>query len=125
MVRYINNINICVRSEIIPFVGIDLLSTQMTWILLIQVRQQAKSKMDELSIHTIAYLHIHVHNHGIPKVPIQDFGLIYYIALQYLPGDPPSSFKDHRKAKSLYLSRYGEIWVSLLLQCQNSIASPT
>ena len=70
MVRYINNINICVRSEIIPFVGIDLLSTQMTWILLIQVRQQAKSKMDELSIHTIADLQLRVHHHGIPKVPI-------------------------------------------------------
>ena len=44
-------------------------------------------------------------------MPIRDFDRIYDIALQDLPGNPPSSFKEHRKAKNLYLSRYGEIWV--------------
>ena len=34
--------------------------------------------------------------------------------LQALLGDPPSSFKEHRKAKNPYLSRYGEIWVDKL-----------
>ena len=33
------------------------------------------------------------------------------MALQALPGNPPSSFKDHRKAKNPYHSRYGEGWV--------------
>ena len=34
------------------------------------VGHQAKTKIYELSIHTIADLQIHVHHHGIPKVPI-------------------------------------------------------
>ena len=34
--------------------------------------------------------------------------------LQALPGNPPSPFKDHRKAKNLYHSRYGEGWVEKL-----------
>ena len=34
------------------------------------VGQQTKAKMNELSIHTIADLQLHVHHHGIPKVPI-------------------------------------------------------
>ena len=36
---------------------------------------------------------------------------IYDITLQALLCNLPPSFKDHRKAKNLYLSRYGEIWV--------------
>ena len=36
------------------------------------------------------------------------------MALQALPGNPPSSFKDHRKAKNPYHSRYGERWVEKL-----------
>ena len=36
------------------------------------------------------------------------------MALQALPGNPPSSFKDHRKAKNPYDSRYGEGWVEKL-----------
>ena len=70
--------------------------------------------MNELSIQTIADIQIHVHHHGIPKVPIQGFGRIYYIALQDLPGNPPSSFKDHRKSKNQYLTSYGNIWVDKL-----------
>ena len=70
--------------------------------------------MNELSIHTIADLRLHVHHHGIPKVPIRGFGLIYDIALQALPGNPPIYFKDHRKAKNTYLSSYGERWVEKL-----------
>ena len=34
--------------------------------------------------------------------------------LQAIPGNPPSSFKDHRKAKNTYLSIYGERWVGKL-----------
>ena len=36
------------------------------------------------------------------------------MALQALPGNPPSSFKDHRKAKNPYHLRYGEGWVEKL-----------
>ena len=32
--------------------------------------QQAKSKMNELRIHAIYDLKLHVHHHGIPKKPI-------------------------------------------------------
>ena len=75
------------------------------------VGHQVKAKMNELSIHTIAYIQLHVHNRGIPNVHIQGFGHIYDIAFQALPGNPPPSFKGHRKAKNPYLSRYGERWV--------------
>ena len=34
--------------------------------------------------------------------------------LQDFPGNPPSSFKDHRKAKNPYHLRYGEGWVEKL-----------
>ena len=73
-----------------------------------------KAKMNELRIHTIADIQFHVHHRGIPKVPIRGFDRIYDISLQARPGNPPSSFKDHRKAKNLYLSRYGERWVDKL-----------
>ena len=68
--------------------------------------------MTELRIHTIADLMLHVRHNG--KVHIQDFDRIYAMALQALPGKPPSSFKDHMKAKNSYHSRYGEIWVEKL-----------
>ena len=68
-----------------------------------EVGQKAKAKMNELSIHTIADLQLHVCHHGIPKVPIRGFGPIYEISLQALPGKTPPSFKDHRTAKKLYL----------------------
>ena len=68
--------------------------------------------MNDLRIHTIADLQLHVFHHG--KLPIRGFDRIYYIALQALPGNPTSSFKDHRKAKNPYLSKYGEIWLEKL-----------
>ena len=68
--------------------------------------------MNELRIHTIADLQFHVRHFG--KVPIQGFDQIYAMALQALPGNPPSSFKDHRKAKNPHHSRYGEGWVEKL-----------
>ena len=68
--------------------------------------------MNELIIHTIADLKLHVRHHG--KLPIQGFDRIYAMALQALPGNPPSSFKDHRKVKNPYHSRYGERWVDKL-----------
>ena len=70
--------------------------------------------MNELRIHTISDLQLHVHHHGTPKVPIRCFSQIYDISLQALPGNLPSSFKDHKKVKNLYLSRHGEIWVDKL-----------
>ena len=70
--------------------------------------------MNQLTIHIIAYLQLHVHHHGTPKVPIRGFGQIYNIVLQDITGNSPPSFKDHRKAKNRYLSRYGEIWVDKL-----------
>ena len=68
--------------------------------------------MNELIIHTIADLQLLVRHHG--KVPIQGFNQIYDMSLQALPGNHISFFKDHRKAKNPYLSRYGEIWVDKL-----------
>ena len=59
--------------------------------------------MNELRIHTIADVQLHVHRLGITKVPIQGFGQIYDIYLQVLPGNPPPSLKDHRKAKNMYI----------------------
>ena len=76
------------------------------------VGQLARAKMNELRIHTIADLQLHVRHHE--KVHIRGFSQIYDMALQALPGNPPSSFKDHRKSKNPYLSRYGEIWVDKL-----------
>ena len=73
------------------------------------VGQLAVAKMNGLIIHTIADLQLHVRHRG--KVPIRGFGRIYAMALQALPGNPLSSFKDHRKAKNPYHSRYGEGWV--------------
>ena len=68
--------------------------------------------MNELRIHTIADLQLHVCH--CDKVPIQVFDRIYAMALQALLGNPPSSFKDQRKAKNPYHSRYREGWVEKL-----------
>ena len=76
------------------------------------VGQQAKAKMNELSINTIADLQLHVRHHS--KVPIWGFNRIYAMALQDIMGNPPSSFKEHKKAKNPYHSRYREIWVDKL-----------
>ena len=70
------------------------------------VVQLEKPKMNELNIHMIADLQLHVHHHGIPKVNIRGFDQNYDIVIQALQGNPPSSFKEHRKAKNCYLSRY-------------------
>ena len=72
----------------------------------------AIAKTNELRIHTIADIQLHVRHHG--KVPIRGFDQIYALVLQALPGNPPSSFKDHRKAKNTYHSRYGEGWLEKL-----------
>ena len=76
------------------------------------VGQLAIAKMNKLRIHTIADLQLNVRHLG--KVHIGGFNQIYAMALQALPGNPPSSFKDHRKAKNPYHSRYGEGWVEKL-----------
>ena len=76
------------------------------------VGQLAIAKMNVFKIYTIDGLHINVRHRG--KVPIRGFGRIYAMALQALLGNPPSSFKDHRKAKNPYHSRYGEGWVDKL-----------
>ena len=73
------------------------------------VGQLAIAKMNELIIHTISDLQLHVYHRG--KVPIRGFNRIYAMARQALPGNPPSSFEDYRKAKNPYHSRYGEGWL--------------
>ena len=50
MIKYIKNTNICVRREIIPFVGIYLLSTLMTCILLTQVQEIISSLGSDLTL---------------------------------------------------------------------------
>ena len=47
-----------------------------------------KAKMNELRIHTIDDLQIHVRHHGIPKVPIRGSDQFYDMVLQDLPGKP-------------------------------------
>ena len=74
--------------------------------------QLAIEKVNELRIHTIADIQLHVRHHG--KVPIRGSDRIYAMALQALPGNPPSSFKDHRKTKNPYHLSYGERWVDKL-----------
>ena len=74
--------------------------------------QLAILKMNELRIHTIADLQLHVRHRG--KVPIRGFDQIYAMALQTLLRNPPPSFKDHRKSKNPYHSIYGEGWVEKL-----------
>ena len=76
------------------------------------VGQLEIAKMNELRIHKISDIQLHVRHHG--KVPIRGFDQIYDMALQALPGNPLFPFKDHRKAKNPYLSRYGERWVDKL-----------
>ena len=68
--------------------------------------------MNELRIHTIADLQLHVSHRD--KVHIQGFDQIYAMDLQALSGNPSYSFKYHRKAKNPYHSRYGEGWVEKL-----------
>ena len=43
---------------------------------------------------------------------IQGLGQVYDIAFKGIPGKPYPYFKDHRKEKNLYLSRYEERWVN-------------
>ena len=65
--------------------------------------------MNELRIHTIADLQPHVCHHGVPKGPIHGFDRIHDMALQDLPGNPPSSFKEPQESgKNPHPSRYGE-----------------
>ena len=87
------------------------------------VGQLALTNMNELRIHTIADLQPHVRHFG--KVPIRGFDQIYAMALQALPGNPPSSFKDHRKAKNPYHSRYGEGWVDKLTPSSPYLIHPS
>ena len=83
------------------------------------VGQLAIEKMNELRIHTIADLQLRVRHCG--KVPIPGFDRIYAMALQALPGNPPSSFKDHRKAKNPYHSRHRSA-ISLSAVADNEMA---
>ena len=63
------------------------------------VGNQAKVKINELIIHTISYIQLHVCHHDTPKVYIQGFGQIDDTALQALPGKTHPYIKDHRKEK--------------------------
>ena len=66
--------------------------------------------MNEINIHTFAYLQRYVRSYGLPKLPICGLGQIYEHGLAALPGKPKPSIKDHRKAKNTDFSRYGERW---------------
>ena len=78
------------------------------------VGQQAKSKINELSIHTIAGRQLHVFRHSIPKVHILGFDQIYYISLSSSTGETPSIFQVPQESENTYISRYGERWVDKL-----------
>ena len=70
--------------------------------------------MNEINVHTIVNFQRYVRSYGLPKLSICGLGQIYDHALVDLPGKPTPSVKDHRKARNLYYSRYGEIWVEKL-----------
>ena len=53
MIRYKNNTNICVRRDIIPFVGINILITQMNWILLMQVHKIRSGFGSEFTLRSV------------------------------------------------------------------------
>ena len=50
MIRYIKNANICVRMEIPPFDGIDILNTHISWILMTQVQEIRSSYGSEITL---------------------------------------------------------------------------
>ena len=79
-----------------------------------RIGKQGEAKMNEMKIHTIAGLQRYVRSYGLPKLPIQGFGKIYEHGLEALPGKPASIIKYHRKAKTLFFSKYGERWVEKL-----------
>ena len=79
-----------------------------------EIVKQGELKTNEMIIHTIADLQRYVRSHGFTNLPIRGFGQIYEHGLEYLPGKPKPSIKDHRKAKNPYFLRYGEIWVEKL-----------
>ena len=70
--------------------------------------------MNDINIHTIADLQRYFQSYGLPKLPIRGLGQHFEHLLVALPGKPITSIKDHRKAKNIYLSRYGERWVEKL-----------
>ena len=78
------------------------------------IGKQGEVKMNEINVHTITDFQRYVRSYGSPKLSICGLGQIYEHALVALPGKPTPSVKDHKKARNLYFSRYGEIWVEKL-----------
>ena len=73
-----------------------------------RIGKQGEVEMNEINIHTIAYLQRYVRSYGLPKLPVRGLGLIYEHGLVALPGKPMPFIKAHRKAKKSHLSRYRE-----------------
>ena len=70
------------------------------------IGKQGEVKMNEINVYTIADFQRYVRSYGLPKLSIHGLGQIYDHALVALPGKPPPSIKDHRKARNPYYSRY-------------------
>ena len=79
-----------------------------------RIGKQREAKMNEMNIHAISDLQRNFWSYGLPKLPIRCFVRIYEHGLEAQPGKPTNSIKDHRKAKNMYFSRYGERWVEKL-----------
>ena len=79
-----------------------------------EIRKKREARLNEMNIHTIFDLQKCVRSNGLTKAPIRCFNQIYEHGLEALPRNPMISIKDHRKAKNLYLLRYGERWLDKL-----------
>ena len=63
------------------------------------IGNQREVKMNDINIHTIAYLQRYVRSYGLPKLLICGLGQIYEHGLVALTRKPTPSIKYHRKAK--------------------------
>ena len=70
--------------------------------------------MNELNICMLSNLQEYVSSYGLPKVEIRGLAVTYESELKALPGKPMPFFKEHRKSKNTYFSRYGGTWVDKL-----------
>ena len=78
------------------------------------IGKHGEVKMHKINVHTIADFQRYVQSYGLPKLSICGLGQIYEPALVAISWKPAPSVKDHRKARNLYYSRYGDRWVEKL-----------
>ena len=104
MGRYRNNTNICIRREIIKCVGVALLITQITWLLLMQVQERRSSFGSEFTF--IMGFGTRWDDYPIP--------IIKYLSLTLLPRH------EYKFVHSLNILRYISLkWVAVCPLLEN------